>query len=93
MKKESHFKEYALLAGCIAYFVLPFDIIPDALAGIGFSDDLTVLTIGFKNAYAIFSDSAKNSAVSKAAQIFGKNFDPETAAKVVSGAMTSKRKK
>jgi len=33
----------AVLLGALAYFVLPFDAIPDFLAGIGFSDDVTVL--------------------------------------------------
>ena len=32
-----------LLFGALAYFVLPLDMIPDFLAGIGFSDDATVL--------------------------------------------------
>ncbi len=32
-----------LLAG-LAYFVLPLDAVPDFLAGIGFTDDLAVLT-------------------------------------------------
>ena len=33
----------ATLLGAVAYFVMPFDAIPDALAVIGFSDDATVL--------------------------------------------------
>jgi uncharacterized membrane protein YkvA (DUF1232 family) len=33
----------AVLLGALAYFVLPFDAVPDFLAGIGFSDDVTVL--------------------------------------------------
>lgn len=33
----------AVLFGALAYFVLPFDAVPDFLAGIGFSDDVTVL--------------------------------------------------
>ena len=33
----------AVLLGALAYFILPFDAIPDILAGIGFSDDVTVL--------------------------------------------------
>lgn len=28
----------------LAYFVLPFDIVPDMLVGIGFTDDIAVLT-------------------------------------------------
>ena len=32
-----------LLLAALAYFVMPFDTIPDILAGIGFSDDAAVL--------------------------------------------------
>jgi uncharacterized membrane protein YkvA (DUF1232 family) len=33
----------AVLLAALAYFVLPLDAIPDLLAGIGFTDDMTVL--------------------------------------------------
>ena len=33
----------AVLLGALAYFIMPFDAMPDFLAGIGFSDDITVL--------------------------------------------------
>ncbi len=33
----------AVLIGALAYFVLPFDAVPDFLAGIGYTDDVTVL--------------------------------------------------
>lgn len=33
----------AVLLGAIAYFLLPADAIPDVLAGLGFTDDATVL--------------------------------------------------
>ena len=33
----------AILLGALAYFVLPFDTIPDILALVGFSDDIAVL--------------------------------------------------
>lgn len=31
------------LMAALAYFVMPFDIVPDLLAGIGFTDDIAVL--------------------------------------------------
>lgn len=34
-----------ILLATLAYFVMPFDFIPDMLAVIGFSDDVAVLTI------------------------------------------------
>ncbi len=33
----------AVLLAALAYFVLPFDAVPDFLAGIGFADDITIL--------------------------------------------------
>jgi uncharacterized membrane protein YkvA (DUF1232 family) len=35
----------AVLMAALAYFVLPADLVPDLLAGIGFSDDATVLML------------------------------------------------
>lgn len=33
----------AVLVGALAYFVLPTDVVPDFLAGIGYTDDASVL--------------------------------------------------
>jgi uncharacterized membrane protein YkvA (DUF1232 family) len=43
----------AMLLAALAYFVLPFDAVPDLLVGIGFTDDVTVLlaTIGLVRAH------------------------------------------
>ncbi len=40
----------AILGGALAYFVLPTDMVPDFLAGIGFTDDLAVLTLAVNSA-------------------------------------------
>lgn len=32
-----------ILLGALAYFILPIDAVPDIVAGIGFTDDVTVL--------------------------------------------------
>lgn len=32
-----------ILIGALAYFILPIDIVPDMLLGLGFTDDLAVL--------------------------------------------------
>jgi uncharacterized membrane protein YkvA (DUF1232 family) len=36
-----------ILIGALAYFVMPFDLVPDLLAMVGFSDDIAVLTAAF----------------------------------------------
>jgi uncharacterized membrane protein YkvA (DUF1232 family) len=32
-----------ILAGALAYFIMPADVIPDFILGLGFTDDITVL--------------------------------------------------
>lgn len=43
----------AVLGGALAYFVVPTDMIPDFVAGLGFTDDATVLAtaLGVAGAY------------------------------------------
>jgi uncharacterized membrane protein YkvA (DUF1232 family) len=43
LDRRTPFAVRATLLGALAYFVLPTDIIPDFLAGIGFTDDAAVL--------------------------------------------------
>ena len=37
----------ATLLGALAYFILPFDAIPDFLLGLGYTDDAAVLLAAF----------------------------------------------
>jgi uncharacterized membrane protein YkvA (DUF1232 family) len=41
-------KAKGILVAALAYFVLPFDAIPDFLAGIGFTDDAAVLALAIR---------------------------------------------
>lgn len=41
---QTPFRTRGILLAALAYFVLPFDIVPDFILGIGFTDDLAVLT-------------------------------------------------
>lgn len=41
-------KVKAILLGAVAYFVLPFDIVPDIVAGLGYGDDLAVLVAAIR---------------------------------------------
>jgi uncharacterized membrane protein YkvA (DUF1232 family) len=41
-------KAKATLAAALAYFIVPADLIPDVIAGFGFTDDLAVLTLVLK---------------------------------------------
>jgi len=50
-------KVKAVLLAALAYFVLPFDLIPDFIVGLGFTDDAAVLAL----AIAMVSGSIKDS--------------------------------
>jgi uncharacterized membrane protein YkvA (DUF1232 family) len=41
-------KAKAILLGALAYFVLPFDAVPDFIAGLGYADDLAILTAAIR---------------------------------------------
>jgi len=43
MDRETPLRVRAVLLAALAYFVLPADLIPDFIAGLGFTDDATVL--------------------------------------------------
>lgn len=38
----------ATLLAALAYFVLPFDFVPDWIVGLGFADDATVVAMAFR---------------------------------------------
>ena len=40
---QTPLKVKGILLAALAYFVMPFDIIPDMILGLGFTDDMTVL--------------------------------------------------
>lgn len=44
LDKDTPLRAKATLFGALGYFVLPFDFIPDFVVGLGYTDDLAVLT-------------------------------------------------
>lgn len=42
---KTPFKVKAILAAALAYFIMPADLIPDLVAGFGFTDDFAVLLL------------------------------------------------
>lgn len=47
----------AVLWGALAYFVLPFDILPDLLAVLGYADDLAIITAAVRIALPHVTES------------------------------------
>jgi uncharacterized membrane protein YkvA (DUF1232 family) len=48
----------ASIMGALAYFVLPLDAIPDAIMGVGYLDDLGVLTWAYDTTFNHINDAA-----------------------------------
>lgn len=45
LDKNTPLKAKGILLAALAYFVMPFDAIPDFIVGLGFTDDVAVLTV------------------------------------------------
>ena len=52
----------ATLFGALAYFVMPFDAIPDVLLGLGFTDDAAVLIAAFTAARSHITEAHREKA-------------------------------
>ncbi|MBS0221216.1 MAG: DUF1232 domain-containing protein [Proteobacteria bacterium] len=52
----------ATLFGALAYFVMPFDIIPDFIAGLGYTDDAAVLLAAFTAAASHITEAHRRRA-------------------------------
>jgi uncharacterized membrane protein YkvA (DUF1232 family) len=52
----------AVLYGALAYFVLPVDLIPDWIAGIGFTDDAAVLALAVRSILPHIKDHHRDAA-------------------------------
>ena len=44
LDRDTPWRVRGILFGALAYFILPADMIPDILLGLGFTDDIAVLT-------------------------------------------------
>lgn len=61
-----------LIAGCLGYLILPTDLIPDVIAGLGFTDDLAVLGVAFTSVGNLLSDAIKMKAQQNSRKWLGK---------------------
>ena len=50
---KGHSKEKLIALGALLYFINPFDIVPDALPGIGYIDDIGVMSIAIQQITAL----------------------------------------
>ncbi len=68
--KNTPNKYKATIIGALGYFILPLDIIPDAIPLLGFSDDLAALTAGVKAVWDCITPDIKRQAAEKMSQWF-----------------------
>lgn len=60
--KETPRHVQAALLGAIAYFILPFDFIPDMMPVLGFTDDAAVLATAIRMVAAHINEDHRNAA-------------------------------
>lgn len=63
------------IIGALGYFILPLDIIPDFIPGVGYVDDLSVLVAAIFQVAKHIDDEVKNQAKNKLRQFFGDDID------------------
>ncbi len=59
-------KYKGIICGALGYFILPSDIIPDFVVGLGFTDDLAVLIMAYKAIKAAVTPEIKQKARKRA---------------------------
>lgn len=65
-------KHKGMIIGALGYFILPVDLIPDLLPGIGFADDIAALTACLKAIHDNITPSVKKKAMQKLTDWFVK---------------------
>lgn len=74
-KPEVPKKTKAIIIGALGYFILPVDLLPDMIVGVGFTDDLGALGIALFQVAMYIDDDIKNKARTKLADWFGDGVD------------------
>ena len=70
-KPEVPKKVKATIYGALGYFILPFDVIPDMIVGVGYEDDATALLVALGIAHMYIDEEVREQAKRKLAGIFG----------------------
>jgi len=62
LDRDTPFAVRATLVAALAYFVMPFDVIPDFVAGLGFTDDAAVLLAALRVVSGAIEDRHRTAA-------------------------------
>nr|WP_174734483.1 YkvA family protein [Mesobacillus harenae] len=74
-KPEVPMKAKATIAGALGYFILPIDLIPDIVVGVGYVDDIAVLMAALFQVAMYIDEDIKDRAKSKLKDWFGDDMD------------------
>ncbi|MEH6947314.1 YkvA family protein [Bacillus sp. JJ634] len=74
-KPEVPKKAKAVIIGALGYFILPVDLLPDMMLGIGFTDDLGALGVALFQVAMYIDDEIKDKAKTKLTDWFGQDVD------------------
>lgn len=69
-----------VLLGALAYFIVPTDFIPDFIAGLGFTDDATVLLLAAQTVSGHINQGHRDKAKEALARLRGESDSEKTAA-------------
>ncbi|WP_018631602.1 YkvA family protein [Neomegalonema perideroedes] len=71
MDSQTPLAARGVLAGALAYFVLPIDLIPDVIPVVGFTDDVAALAAGLATAAACTTEEHRKKAAASVANLIG----------------------
>ncbi|AYC28917.1 YkvA family protein [Paenisporosarcina cavernae] len=74
-KPDIPLRAKATIAGALGYFIFPIDIIPDVTLGVGFVDDLGMITAALFQVAMYIDEDIKKHAKDKLKDWFGENID------------------
>lgn len=55
-------KDRAIIIGALGYFILPIDLVPDFIVGLGYTDDIATLTYAIRTIYVNITTEIKEKA-------------------------------
>lgn len=74
-KEEVPVKSKVIIIGALGYFILPFDLIPDVAAGVGYTDDFSALIAALLQVSMYIDADIKSQAKEKLKEWFGHDVD------------------
>ncbi|WP_394234177.1 YkvA family protein [Niallia oryzisoli] len=74
-KPDVPVKVKATIIGALGYFILPVDLIPDVMVGVGYTDDLGALGVALFQVAMYIDEDVKHKAKEKLKDWFGDNVD------------------